>query len=64
MKIKGDLHVEYSVRATVDPWFQNNHVEKVFAVKRTLVLKMPHVNCYQHRIQVNQCVDHEGWYHR
>ncbi|KAK6765580.1 hypothetical protein RB195_025472 [Necator americanus] len=64
MKIYGDLRVEYSVRATVDPWFMNNHIEKIFSVYRTLVLKMPHISCYQQCIKISECVGHGGWYHR
>ncbi|KAL6723452.1 hypothetical protein Aduo_018460 [Ancylostoma duodenale] len=64
MKICNDLQVEYSVRATVDPWFLNNHIEKIFSVQRTTILKMPHVGCYQQRIKINKCVDHGGWYHK
>ncbi|VDK56038.1 unnamed protein product, partial [Cylicostephanus goldi] len=64
MKICDDMCVEYSVRATVDPWFLNHHEEKTFRVERTLVLKMPHMACYQQHIKVDRCVTHGGWYHR
>ncbi|EPB68107.1 hypothetical protein ANCCEY_12801 [Ancylostoma ceylanicum] len=64
MEICNDLQVEYSVRATVDPWFLNNHIEKTFSVRRIAILKMPHVGCYQQRIKINKCVDHGGWYHK
>ncbi|KAK5968348.1 hypothetical protein GCK32_006223 [Trichostrongylus colubriformis] len=64
IKFKNGFQVEYSVRATIDPWFQNNHVEKTFAVNRVLVLKMPHLSCYRKRLIVNQCVNHGGWYHK
>ncbi|VDM74487.1 unnamed protein product [Strongylus vulgaris] len=64
MKICDDLEVEYSVRATVDPWFMNHHAEKVFRVHRTLVLKMPHLSCYQRHVKINKCVTHGHWHHR
>ncbi|KAK6051913.1 hypothetical protein COOONC_10582 [Cooperia oncophora] len=64
IKLNNDVQVEYSVKATVDPWFENHHVEKIFTVVRRLILKMPHLSCYQKRIIVNKCVNHGGWYHK
>ncbi|KAK6009042.1 hypothetical protein OSTOST_26058, partial [Ostertagia ostertagi] len=64
IKLQKDFQVEYSVRATVDPWFQNSHVERIFTVARRLVLKMPHMSCYQKRLIINKCVNHGGWNHK
>ncbi|VDO53284.1 unnamed protein product [Haemonchus placei] len=64
IKLPNGFQVEYSVRATVDPWYQNNHVEKIFIVRRRLVLKMPHIDSYQKRLIINQCVNHGAWYHK
>ena len=64
MKINEELSIEYSVKATVDPWYKNNFLEKIFVVVRALHLKMPHSASHPKKILVNQCVGHEGWGHR
>ncbi|KHJ87391.1 hypothetical protein OESDEN_12837 [Oesophagostomum dentatum] len=64
MKLCDELEVEYCVRASVDPWCLNNYTEEMFRVHRTLLLKMPHICCYQKHIRVRRCVRQKGWYHR
>lgn len=60
----GDKVVEYSCRATIDPWFANTHVERIFNVQRLLTLKMPHMACFPKHVIVNECVGHGGWMHK
>ncbi|PAV88517.1 hypothetical protein WR25_07899 [Diploscapter pachys] len=64
MQILQDLVVEYSVKATVDPWYENHHIEKKFDVARTLILKMPHTACFAKQWIVNECVGHNKWIHK
>uniref|UniRef100_A0A1I7WGI6 Arrestin_C domain-containing protein n=1 Tax=Heterorhabditis bacteriophora TaxID=37862 RepID=A0A1I7WGI6_HETBA len=64
MKIANNLLIEYSVKATIDPWFENTHIEKTFEVHRTLNLKMPHNACFPKHTLVNECIGHGGWCHR
>ncbi|KHJ98474.1 hypothetical protein OESDEN_01545 [Oesophagostomum dentatum] len=63
MKLCDELEVEYCVRASVDPWCLNNYTEEMFRVHRALLLKMPHICCYQKHIRVRRCVRQKGWYH-
>lgn len=64
MQILQNLAIEYSVKATVDPWYENHHVEKRFDVARTLVLKMPHAACFAKQWIVNECIGHNKWIHK
>ncbi|GMR61053.1 hypothetical protein PMAYCL1PPCAC_31248, partial [Pristionchus mayeri] len=61
---KGGPVVEYSCRVSVDPWYQNHHVEQTFEVVRTLILKQPHLAAYPNHIKVNRCVDHGSVFHK
>lgn len=60
---EGGPLVEYSCRVTVDPWYENHHVEKTFSVVRTLILKQPHEAAYANIMKVSRCMDHGGSKH-
>ncbi|GMT07195.1 hypothetical protein PENTCL1PPCAC_29369, partial [Pristionchus entomophagus] len=61
---KGGPVIEYSCRVSVDPWYENHHVEQTFEVVRTLILKQPHLSAYPNHIKVNRCVDHGSMFHK
>ncbi|CAJ0583360.1 unnamed protein product, partial [Mesorhabditis spiculigera] len=62
--LKLGILIIHSVRAAIDPWFLNTHVEKIFTVRRTLQLKQPHIAAYETKQTVNECVGHGGLFHR
>ncbi|CAJ0945346.1 unnamed protein product, partial [Mesorhabditis belari] len=64
MEVMRGTFIEYSVRASIDPWFLNHHVEKIFFVRRTLKLKMPHIAAFETKQVVNECVGHGGLFHK
>ncbi|GMT36295.1 hypothetical protein PFISCL1PPCAC_27592, partial [Pristionchus fissidentatus] len=61
---EGGPVIEYSCRVSVDPWYENHHVEQTFEVRRTLILKQPHMAAYPNHIKVNRCVDHGSMFHK
>ncbi|CAI5455707.1 unnamed protein product [Caenorhabditis angaria] len=64
MTLDNGIVIEYCVRATINPWFENQHVDRIFYVKRSLILKMPHISCYPIENRVNKCVEHGKLMHK